>query len=84
MKTVQLGGDRLGSGNKMHVQMRNYERSTHNLDYIWRSTMAAGTLVPFMKKVALPPDSISFAIGSSISSPCIFTFLFSIRDGLPN
>ena len=37
MKTVQLGGDRLGSGNKMHVQMRNYERSTHNLDYIWLS-----------------------------------------------
>ena len=46
-----LGGDRLGSGKKMKVAMHNYERSTHDLGYIWRSTMAPGTLVPFMKKV---------------------------------
>lgn len=52
-----IGGDRLGSGNKNKVWMRNYERSTHDLSYIWKSTMAAGTLVPFMSEVALPGDT---------------------------
>ena len=52
-----LGGDRLGSGNKNKVYMHNYERSTHDLSYIWKSTMAAGTLVPFMSEVALPGDT---------------------------
>ena len=68
MKTVQLGGDRLGSGNKMKVQMRNYERSTHNLSYIWRSTMAAGTLVPFMKKVALPGDNWDINLNADVKT----------------
>lgn len=52
-----LGGDRIGSGNKMNVSLHNYERSTHDLSSIWRSTMAPGTLVPFMKKIALPGDN---------------------------
>ena len=47
-----LGGDRLGAGKKMKVELHNYERSTHDLGYIWRSTMSAGTLVPFMTQVA--------------------------------
>ena len=68
MKTVQLGGSRLGSGNKMQVQMRNYERSTHNLDYIWRSTMAAGTLVPFLKKVALPGDNWDINLNADVKT----------------
>lgn len=56
MKTT-IGGDRLGSGNKQEVSMRNYNRSTHDLSYTWRSSMAPGTLVPFMVKLALPGDS---------------------------
>lgn len=52
-----LGGNRLGSGSKMTVNLNNYERSTHDLGYIWRSTMAEGTLVPFMNEVALPGDT---------------------------
>lgn len=57
MKTT-LGGDRLGSGKKQEISMRNYERSTHDLSYIWRSTMSVGTLVPFMSTVALPGDKM--------------------------
>ena len=53
---VTLGGERLGSGNKNSVELHNYERSTHDLSYVWRSTMAPGTLVPFMCEVALPGD----------------------------
>ena len=56
MKTT-LGGDRLGAGNKQEVSMKNYSRSTHDLGYVWRSSMSAGTLVPFMSEVGLPGDS---------------------------
>ena len=52
-----LGGDRLGSGNKMKVEMHGYGRSNHDLGYVWRSTMSPGTLVPFMCNVGLPGDT---------------------------
>jgi hypothetical protein len=56
MKT-DLGGDRLGSGNKQEISMRNYDRSTHDLSYIWRSSAAPGVLYPFMKRLCLPGDT---------------------------
>ena len=56
MKTT-LGGERLGSGNKQEIAMKNYERSSHDLGYVWRSSMSSGTLVPFMSEVGLPGDS---------------------------
>lgn len=52
-----LGGDRLGSGGKMDVHLKNYGRSSHNLGRAWRSTMAVGTLVPFMVEPTLPGDT---------------------------
>jgi hypothetical protein len=56
MSKVTLGGDRLGAGNKQQVELKNYERSTHDLSYTWRSTMSSGTLVPFLNEVGLPGD----------------------------
>lgn len=67
MKT-QLGGDRLGSGNKQEISMRNYERSTHDLGYIWRSSMASGTLVPFMSEVGLPGDSFDIDLDCDVKT----------------
>lgn len=67
-KKVTLGGDRLGSGNKMKVELHNYERSTHDLSYLFRSTMSAGTLVPFMKEVALPGDTFDIDLDVDIST----------------
>ncbi|NDV94345.1 hypothetical protein D0T84_05355 [Dysgonomonas sp. 521] len=55
--TKTIGGDRIGSGNKMKQSMHNYERSNHALDYVWRSSMTAGTLVPFMCELMLPGDT---------------------------
>ena len=52
-----LGGDRLGSGNKMKVELHNYERSTHNLSDVFRSTMAPGVLVPFFKRICTNGDT---------------------------
>lgn len=65
-KSVTLGGDRLGSGKKQKINLHNYERSTHDLSYIWRSTMAAGTLVPFICEVALPGDTFDLNLQANI------------------
>nr|QJB19711.1 MAG: major capsid protein [Microvirus sp.] len=66
MLSKNLGGDRLGSGNKMKIQMRNYERSTHDLSYLWRSTMATGTLVPYMKILGLPGDTFDIDLNAHV------------------
>ena len=63
---VTLGGDRLGAGNKNKVSLHGYERSTHDLSYTWRSTMAAGTLVPFMSELALPGDTFDIKLNTEV------------------
>ena len=65
MKTT-LGGDRLGSGNKQEISMRNYERSTHDLSELFRSSMSAGTLVPFLKKLTLPGDNFDIELNCEV------------------
>ena len=57
--TKNLGGDRLGSGSKNNITLHAYNRSTHDLSRAWRSSMCSGTLVPFLKEVALPGDTWS-------------------------
>lgn len=61
-----LGGERLGGGKKMQVEMHGYSRSTHNLSEAFRSSMSAGTLVPFFKKVALPGDTFDLAVHAEV------------------
>lgn len=61
-----LGGDRLGSGNKMQLEMHNYERSTHNLSRVWRSSMAPGVLTPFLIEPILNGDSIDINLRTKI------------------
>lgn len=62
----ELGGKRLGSGSKMSVQMRNYERSTHDLSKTWMSSANPGTLIPFMKLVALNGDTIDIDLNAMV------------------
>lgn len=52
-----FGKNRLGSGNKMKVDLKAYERSTHDLGFIFRTSQSIGTLVPFLCEVALPGDT---------------------------
>lgn len=52
-----IGKNTLGGGKKMNVELRTYNRSTHDLGYVWRNTQAVGTLVPFMCEVGLPNDT---------------------------
>ena len=62
----ELGGKRLGSGSKMSVQMRNYERSTHDLSKTWMSSANPGTLIPFMKLVALNGDTFDIDLNAMV------------------
>lgn len=64
----EIGGNRLGSGSNMQVEMRNYERSTHDLGYLWRSTMATGTLVPFLNEIALPGDTMDIRLNADVKT----------------
>lgn len=65
-KEVTIGGQRLGSGKRMTTNLKSYERSTHNLGYLWRSSMAPGTLVPFMVEPALPGDTWDIGLASEV------------------
>ena len=50
----------------MKVRLHGFERSTHDLSYVWRSTMSAGTLVPFMNEVALPGDTFDIDLDCDV------------------
>ena len=66
--SVKLGGERLGSGKKNKYITKTFERSTHNLSYIWRSSMSAGTLVPFMSEVGLPGDTFDISLDCDVKT----------------
>ena len=54
---VSIGKNTLGGGKKMQTELRNYNRSTHDLSFIMRTTMAPGVLVPTLKLKMLPGDT---------------------------
>lgn len=63
-----LGGDRLGSGKKMKVDLHEYGRSTHDLSYLWRSSASMGTLIPFLSLVGLPGDTLDIDLDVDIKT----------------
>ena len=50
----------------MKVDLKTYNRSTHNLSSAWRSPMGVGTLVPFMKILGLPGDTFEIDLDTRI------------------
>jgi hypothetical protein len=54
---VSIGKNTLGGGKKMTTRLNNYNRSTHDLSFVMRTTMAPGVLVPTMKQLVLPGDT---------------------------
>ncbi|AXH73734.1 MAG: major capsid protein [Microviridae sp.] len=68
MQKVTIGGERLGSGAKMKAELHAYERSTHDLSYIWRSTMSPGTLVPVMSQIALTGDTWDIDLNAMVNT----------------
>lgn len=63
---VNIGKNTLGDNNKMSLSLREYGRSTHDLSFAWRSTMSVGTLVPFLKILALPGDTFEIKMENKI------------------
>lgn len=63
---INIGKNTLGDNNKMSVSLREYGRSTHDLSYAWRSPMGVGTLVPFMKMLALPGDTFDIDLDTKV------------------
>lgn len=63
---VNIGKNTIGDNNKMSVELREYGRSTHDLSYAWRSPMGVGTLVPFMKILALPGDTFDIDLDTKV------------------
>lgn len=66
MITKTIGKNTLGDNGKMKVQMRTYNRSTHNLSYIWRNTQAVGTLVPFMSIPVMKGDTFKIKLQPNV------------------
>lgn len=64
--TRSIGKNTLGGGKKMQVDMRTYNRSTHDLSYVWRNTQSPGTLVPFLCELALPGDIHEIQLNASV------------------
>lgn len=65
---VNLGGGRLQSGSKIEVELPHYERSTHNLTSVWKSTMAPGTVVPIMGILGQPEDTFDIEFDVDIQT----------------
>lgn len=63
---VTIGKNTLGDNDKMSVYLKEYGRSTHDLSYAWRSPMGVGTLVPFMKILALPGDTFDIDLDTKV------------------
>lgn len=63
---VNIGKNTLGDNDKLSVSLREYGRSTHDLSYAWRSPMGVGTLVPFMKILALPGDTFDIDLDTKV------------------
>lgn len=63
---VNIGKNTLGDSDKMSVSLKEYGRSTHDLSYAWRSPMGVGTLVPFMKILALPGDTFDIDLDTKV------------------
>lgn len=64
-----IGKNTLGQGGKLtEVELEEFNRSTHNMGYLWKSTMAAGTLVPFYNEIVLPGDKKEINLGALVNT----------------
>lgn len=64
--TKSIGKNTLGGGNSMQVDLKTYNRSTHNISAAWRSSMGVGTLVPCLKLIGLPGDTFDIDIDTKV------------------
>ena len=63
---VTIGGDRIGSGNKMKQYLHDYEMTSFNLDQDFRSSMAPGVLYPFLKVIGTNHDKLEINLDNIV------------------
>lgn len=61
-----LGGDRLGSGNRMKQEMHDFYRSNKNLSTRFASTMAPGVLYPCYVNIATKGDTFDIDMNAFV------------------
>lgn len=54
---VSIGKNTLGGGKKMMTRLNNYNRSTHDLSSVCRTSATVGTLIPTLYHLVLPGDT---------------------------
>lgn len=54
---VSIGKNTLGGGKKMMTRLNNYNRSTHDLSHVCRTSATVGTLIPTLYHLVLPGDT---------------------------
>ena len=54
---VSIGKNTLGGGKKMMTRLNNYNRSTHDLSNVCRTSATVGTLIPTLYHLVLPGDT---------------------------
>lgn len=70
--TRTIGKNTLGDNNKMRVRLREYDMSSQNLSFVFRSTLGVGTLVPFMKILCQKGDIFDIRlINKTITHPTL-------------
>ena len=70
--TRTIGKNTLGDNNKMHVRLREYDMSSQNLSFVFRSTMGVGMLVPFMKILCQKGDIFDIKLANkTITHPTL-------------
>ncbi|WGL31032.1 major capsid protein [Dipodfec virus UOA04_Rod_661] len=60
MAKITLGGERLGQGDKIQVNIPNFERSSHDIGRVFTTDQAFGTLVPAFCEIGLRGDVFYF------------------------
>ena len=63
---ITLGGQRVGSGNRMNLHLRNYERSTHDLSTNYKTSAGIGILYPCYCKPALRGDKWDIKLAAGV------------------
>lgn len=61
-----IGKNTIGDNRKMEVDLKTYNRSTHNLSTVVRNTQSVGTLVPTLTAVMQKDDTFDIDIESSV------------------
>lgn len=72
----KLGGDRIGSGNKMTVSAAGYGYSTHDVGCVTRTSMSFGTIVPMGQWLLTAGSRLRIRLDALITSNALLYQLY--------